>query len=127
MRWFRSHARLGSHVALFALALQLVLSFGHIHRKDVLGASAKSPAIAAFALDHADGAPPLPDGSRHPHEDGYCAIYAINGLIGCAQHVAPPTLQLPEALGKTLPPVTGEARLSGRHHIQSQARAPPIV
>ena len=37
MRWFRSHARLGSWLALSALALQLALSFGHIHLKDVLG------------------------------------------------------------------------------------------
>ena len=31
MRWFRSNIRAGSYVALLALAVQLVLSFGHVH------------------------------------------------------------------------------------------------
>jgi len=35
MRWVRGHRRVGACVALFALALQLVLSFGHIHLADI--------------------------------------------------------------------------------------------
>ena len=31
MQWFRSRVKLGSWVALFALALQLALTFGHVH------------------------------------------------------------------------------------------------
>src|SRR5690349_24567587 len=40
MFWFRFHPRFCSWVALFALAIQLVLSFGHIHLDDVRGQSA---------------------------------------------------------------------------------------
>jgi hypothetical protein len=127
MRWFRSHVRLGSHLALFALALQLVLSFGHVHRKDILGASANSPAIAASTLSQRSDASPPADGAGRHHEDGYCAIYAINGLLGCAQHVALPVLPLPLALSHELPPAGNEAPLSERRYILSQARAPPIA
>jgi len=31
MRWFRSNIRLGSRLALFALAVQMALSLGHVH------------------------------------------------------------------------------------------------
>ena len=34
MRWIRDHARQGSWLALFALVLNLGLSFGHIHAID---------------------------------------------------------------------------------------------
>jgi hypothetical protein len=31
MKWFRSNIRLGSRLALFALVIQFLLSFGHFH------------------------------------------------------------------------------------------------
>jgi hypothetical protein len=127
MRWFRSRARLGSYLALFALALQLALSFGHIHRKDILGAPAKSAAIVASTVDQRGAAATPADGATHHHEDGYCAIYAINALLGCAQHLAPPALPLSLALGQALPPAGNEAPLTERHHVLAQARAPPIA
>ena len=40
MHWVRSNRRFGSWAALFALAIQLVLSFGHIHLEDFQGSSA---------------------------------------------------------------------------------------
>jgi hypothetical protein len=41
MKWFRSNIKHGSRLALFALAIQLVLSFGHFHG----GAAQAAPAI----------------------------------------------------------------------------------
>src|SRR5436190_18978618 len=41
MKWFRSNVRHGSRLALFALAIQVLLSFGHFH---VSGAQA-TPAL----------------------------------------------------------------------------------
>ena len=34
MHWIRKNSRFGSWAAVFALALQLALSFGHIHAED---------------------------------------------------------------------------------------------
>jgi hypothetical protein len=49
MKWFRQHIKTGSRLALFALAIQFVLSFGHFH-----GVAAQAaPAIQA-GLSQAD-------------------------------------------------------------------------
>jgi len=131
MRWFRSHARLGSWLALSALALQLALAFGHIHHKDVLGqADASSGAvIAALAPEPEAQAPAAPPADRasHEHEDGYCAIYAINSLIGCSQTAAPPAVPLPPIAGRVQVAIGHQFLLAERRHAGSQARAPPIV
>ena len=39
MRWFRANRILGSRLALFALAVQFVLAFGHIHHDDIYGSA----------------------------------------------------------------------------------------
>jgi hypothetical protein len=69
MKWFRSNVRHGSRLALFALAIQALLSFGHFH---VSGAQA-TPALglhdtvgcAATSLDAWAGA---------SHEDAFCVV-----------------------------------------------------
>src|SRR5260370_7977226 len=40
MKWFRSNIRYGSRLALFALAIQFLLSFGHFH-----GSAQAAPAL----------------------------------------------------------------------------------
>jgi hypothetical protein len=40
MHWIRRNSRFGSWAAIFALAIQLILSFAHIHLKDIQGSSA---------------------------------------------------------------------------------------
>jgi hypothetical protein len=131
MRWFRLHARLGSWLALSALALQLALSFGHIHRKDVLGQADASigPVIAALAPEPEAQEPAAPPADRasHEHEDEYCAIYAINSLIGCSQTAAPPAVPLPPIAGRVQVAIGHQSLLAERRHAGSQARAPPIV
>src|SRR5215472_13233042 len=37
MRWFRANRRFSGTLALFALALQFTLAFGHIHLRDFAG------------------------------------------------------------------------------------------
>jgi hypothetical protein len=129
MHWFRSHSRLGSCLALSALALQLALSFGHIHLEDILRDT--STAIEASTDEsssderHSDALPA--DREHHEHEDEYCAIYAINGLLGSAQSTEPPALPLPLLLSRVRLSAGYEARLADRRHVLSQARAPPIV
>jgi hypothetical protein len=105
MRWFRRRSREVSCLALLALAMQLALAFGHIHAKDVLGETHSSAPIDASVLaslsnEHRASAPADADGSHHHHEDEYCAIYAINGLIASAQHAEPPTLVMPLRIGR---------------------------
>ncbi len=85
MRWFRSHRLEVAALALFALACQFVLSFGHVHLDRTAGfstgrsiAAAVGSAIAAPAgkVTLAD----LPTSPREKNPDGlgddFCAICA---------------------------------------------------
>jgi hypothetical protein len=64
--------QLGGCLALFALALQLVLSFGHIHAKD-LGLAVASKATASHAQS-ASGDDTQPPQHRDNDADDVCAI-----------------------------------------------------
>ena len=113
--------RYGSWLALAAMALQLVLSFGHVH---VHGAN-ETPAIKV-AGTHAPGAPSSPD---HPANDAddYCAICAIIHLAS--------TTFLPEPVQLPVPFVTRTVEHIDRvttifltpHRSYFQSRAPPLV
>ena len=115
MDWFRSRRGLGGGLALFALALQLLLSFGHTHAEDF--AAAPGHAIVAPADPSPDE-----DGDRH-HAD--CAICAVIHLTGTLLLPAPPHIALPAA--ETFARVaTRDLREPSRAPRQPfQARAPP--
>jgi len=130
MRWFRSHARWGSWLALSALALQLALAFGHIHLKDVLGPADEPGGLVIAALtsepDAQRAAPPA-DRAPHQHEDEHCAIYAINSLLGASQIAAPPAVPLPSITCRARLATAHQSLLSERRHAGAQARAPPLA
>ena len=131
MRWFRSHSRLGSGLAIFSLTLQLALSFGHIHLRDIFGTTHASTSIAASTAtsrsDEQHGRAIPTDRTSHEHEDEYCAVYAINNLLGSAQITQPPPLPLPCLFRFAGLSAGYEADLAELHHGLSRARAPPIV
>jgi hypothetical protein len=131
MRWFRTRSRWISCLALLALATQLALAFGHIHLKDVLGETHSSASTEAWTLaslsDEERTSAQDADGAPHEHEDEYCAIYAINALIGSAQHAAPSALLVPQRVGRASHALRYEAPLTELHHVLFQARAPPIA
>lgn len=122
MRWFRTHIDLGSRLALFALAIQLVLSFGHVHLDK---RALSSPTISDLQqAANRDGAPG-PD--RHTGANDFCAVCATIALV--ASTVVPAGVQL-------VPPITSHrAWLSDiatappafNAHLPFQARAPPVV
>jgi len=96
MRWFRANRILGGRLALFALAVQIVLSFGHIHREDIYGAAIGSASPAAsVALPAADDSQPLPADRTSHHANDYCAICATIHLLSAAFVAEAPPLALP--------------------------------
>jgi Protein of unknown function (DUF2946) len=92
MRWFRANKTFGSRLALFALAVQFVLAFGHIHHEDIYGSARPALAVAV-----PDGSQPLPANHPAKHGDDYCAICAAVSLLGNSFAAAAPTLPLPAA------------------------------
>lgn len=92
MKWFRAHIRNGAKLALFALAVQIVLSLGHIHLDDIHAAPIGSTIQTAEA-------PSTPDTHHHQqHRVGVaCDICAVMAMAGTALFSAPPILSLPDA------------------------------
>jgi hypothetical protein len=85
------HKRHGAVLALIALALQIVLAFGHVHLRGLGGGSRFAIARQA-PLAHA----PLQAPAQTPSDDDdYCAICASIFLASSAFAPAPPQLLVP--------------------------------
>ena len=119
MHWVRSKRRFGSGAALFALAIQLVLSFGHIHLEDIQG----SPAVITALSKAQPDTPPNDDRGTGGHD--FCAICVALNLTSSS---ILPTVVLPAT------PVDQPhrwiadfhlTRVSYGVHFLFQARAPP--
>ena len=121
MWWFRSHIRLGSRLALFALAIQLVLSFGHIHVDKSLLSSASAAGIAQQSASR-DGAPSTPQ----PHgADDFCAICATIGLLASSALPEATSLVIPVAAPSAWPHEFSGIFVPFDSHLHFQARGPP--
>ncbi len=111
MKWFRRHIKTGSRLALFALAVQFMVSFGHFHP---LAAAQAAPAVQSglsqidlayigtsatpdLAIAVSQTQPPAGhDNEQHPADN--CAICAVISLASSLLFAAPPVLLLPEAI-----------------------------
>jgi hypothetical protein len=125
MQWLRSN-RFGSWCALLALALQLALSFGHVHRGAALKPLASSLPVAT-AADQAVA--PMPAGSEQPRpaQPGfdYCGICTVINLAGAIVPPATPALPLPAAEDGVRHWSSFEFASALLHHVIFEARAPP--
>ena len=108
VKWFRKHLKCGSRLALFALAIQFALSFGHFHGIAAQAAPAIVTGLTQADLDYAKAAHgagteavqkqqrPTPDTDQQPADA--CAICAVISLASSMLFTAPPVLLLPEAV-----------------------------
>ena len=95
MRWFRTNRIFGGRLALFALAVQFVLSFGHVH---VHGIGHSAPGVVASVHGSAGAPAPTPTPTptqNKPDSDDYCAICATISLLSGSVAAMPPQLALP--------------------------------
>ncbi len=88
MRWLHNR-RFGSCLALAALALQLVMSFGHVHLD---GVHHTYPTLALSRSGAQASQLPAPQPGNDADDD-YCAICAT--IFLAANSFLPPTPQLP--------------------------------
>ncbi len=129
MKWFRRKIRTGSRLALFALALQFVLSFGHFHFDATQAASSIQALVeVAHALD-ADAARARQQPANHDdHQPSNepCAICAVVSMANQIALATPAALPLPDAVELlSLPAGTDPAR-PGVQRASFRARAPPV-
>src|SRR5437588_7986116 len=96
MKWFRSNIRQGSRLALFALAIQFALSFGHCHG----GGAQAAVADAKLSAQQDAVSIAMPPSSDHDPDsrpaDG-CPICAVLALAD-ATMITPPHLSGPHAV-----------------------------
>src|ERR1700751_6195690 len=127
MRWFRSRKRAGSYLALFALAFQLAVSFGHVHLERIAPPSVGASALAAAQIPAADlNAPSNPTG-REDLADDCCTICTLIHLAGTLVPAEMPLLALPTAVGRLGLELAAEFDLTASHAALFRARAPPIA
>ena len=95
MKWFRSNIKHGSRIALFALAIQFVLSFGHFHgiAAQADAGDRRSPSSNTPASS--------PDPDQHPGD--ICAICAVMAMANAVLFATPPLLLLPQAVEFLVP------------------------
>jgi hypothetical protein len=143
MKWFRSNIKHGLRLALLALAIQFVLSFGHHHGTAALAASSISmqasdaggtkadKTIAARDASVGDSANasatrPSEPASGHGQDDDYCAVCAIMALVaGSAMFTGPPVLLLPDAYHFLFLTTEAEFKHLESRRVIFQPRAPP--
>ena len=137
MKWFRSNIRHGTRLALFALAVQFVLSFGHFHaiaapavpalqsgtsQTDITNAGRL---LAPDAVAKSTQQQPASDHDSDQHPDDYCAICAVVAMANTVLFATPPVLLLPQAVEfRYLVPDAGFVHpISAR--VAFQPRGPP--
>jgi hypothetical protein len=114
--------RFGGWLALFALGLQLTLSFGHIHAEDF------APANAAVAQNQT--APQNAPGHQPSHQndgdhDDVCAICAVMHMAGTSLLPGAPSVALSADIISTVFVAADLIALPPSARQSFQARAPP--
>ena len=112
----------GGCLALFALALQLILSFGHVHTED-LGLAAPAEAVASHAQS-ASGDDTQPPRHRDDAHD-ICAICIALSLSATSLLPVVTSLSLPIAYEWEWPANVQSAQVVFALKSYYQARAPP--
>jgi hypothetical protein len=128
MRWFRTNGRFGSGLALFALALQFYLAFGHIHPDDIYGNVGRPLSSAAEIALPSATTPQSITADHAVNDDQFCAICETMFMLGSSA-----TPQAPQFLAPA--PIVRAARHFSRtaalfvapRRAAFQSRAPPVA
>jgi hypothetical protein len=140
MKWFRSNIKYGSRLALFALAVQFALSFGHFHGVSAQAAPAiQSNAAQSDAASHAnsllaagavsESAQQQQPASNHDPDqqpNDACAICAVIALANTVMFATPPLLLLPQAVEFLYQTTDAEFVHLNSGRVAFQPRAPPV-
>jgi hypothetical protein len=125
MRWFRFNRQWGGSLALLALALQLVLSFDHIHAKD-LGLAAPGAGNASLTQTPTNSGTP-PSSKDSDDADDLCAICLLIQLAGSSVHPVAPVLDLPQQFDWVRTETSEALLLPTSLYLPFNARAPPVA
>ena len=117
MNWLRSKAKRLSLLALFALALQFGLSFGHFHNDLTVAATSAS-------VSQSQASTPDTDHDQHAHRD-LCAICSTIAMPSNAVAAAAPSLPLPLTFAAYRSVLDPESVAPDSRRGAFRSRAPP--
>jgi hypothetical protein len=124
MHWVRTNRRFGAWCALVAIALQVILSFGHAHRIEGFRPGGLFQAAVHVQTTVEQGDPASkPVGLTVE----YCAICVVIKMGASAVPPEAPASGAPIAPGKVRFAPYAEASARTHEHLLFQARAPPSV
>jgi hypothetical protein len=114
-------------LALFALALQLALTFGHVHLNRAAPISADRSTVATADASNTAQVKPTDPTDRHDRGDDRCPICTLIHLAGALVLAEPPSLPLPDISVRvpSAPPLAFDFPSSQRALFA--ARAPPTA
>jgi hypothetical protein len=118
---------LGSYLALFALAFQLAVSFGHVHLDHITPVSAGGTALASTQASADDLNAPSSPAGREDVADDCCPICTLIHLAGALVPVETPSVALPSMFGHLRLAAAVAFGLAASQTAPFQARAPPIA
>jgi hypothetical protein len=124
MGWVRCHNRLGAWLALTALALQVVLAFGHVHfdriERAALAVAGMPHGSSAIVQASHQGPAQLP-----ADDDDYCAICASISLVSNSFIAVAPPLPLPGDFTRAAHDYADSFGVIAPRRTPFQSRAPP--
>ncbi len=123
MRSVRANRRFGGFLALAALALQMVMSFGHVHLDGVHPAT---PPVATAGA-RAQVVQPLPAQQPASDADGYCAICATIYLAATSFVPQAPQLPVPFGGARVERSFAVAFGVVAPRRFAFQSRAPPLA
>lgn len=132
MKWFRRRIRTGSRLALFALTLQFVLSFGHFHFDAARAAAAiQSQSDLAQAQSLATDAVSQTQQQPTGHDDGQpanepCAICAVISVANQMLFATVALLPLPDAIDQSFLVANAKFTVPAAPQSAFRSRAPPV-
>jgi hypothetical protein len=127
MNWLRSNRGRVAVVALFALACQLVLSFGHVHLQKAETVSGAVSVALGNGSSSAGVPPAAPHNGPSGLADDFCAICASINLAGTLVIPATPTVLPPNYVFRRPSQQLRSVELASIDHWFFDARGPPHV
>jgi hypothetical protein len=126
MGWVYRHKRHGALFALAALALQIAVSFGHVHLDGVVRAASHSTVAGAPKITLAQSSPQLP-AQNSGDDDDYCAICASIFLVSSSFVSEPPKLPVPVGFTRIERSFSITRGIIAPRRVAFRSRAPPAV
>jgi hypothetical protein len=123
MNWVRARIRPFAQLALFALAVQMAVSFGHMHDLGLPPSPTAHWAHFPYGASSAVAGPA--DRDEYPLSDDYCPICASIALLATGAPSLPPVMMAPPLVSRVWSSPTQLYLVATQTTFSFQARAPP--